>query len=86
VNRTTAPPAFSPFHPDDRRVSAVFVPPRARCAPGTTAAIAEIGLNRKGGPMNFRTLREENTTTSLVTSLAIVLTTLAAVIGPLFAA
>ena len=36
--------------------------------------------------MNFRTLREENTTTSLVTSLAIVLTTLAAVIGPLFAA
>lgn len=36
--------------------------------------------------MNFETIREENTTTSLVTSLAIVLTTLAAVIGPLFAA
>jgi hypothetical protein len=37
--------------------------------------------------MNFDTIRqEENSTASYITSLAIVLTTLAAVIGPLFAA
>jgi hypothetical protein len=36
--------------------------------------------------MNFDTIRQENSTTSLITSLAIVLTTLAAVIGPLLAA
>jgi len=36
--------------------------------------------------MNFDTIRQANSTMSLVTSLAIVLTTLVAVIGPLLAA
>lgn len=66
------------------------VPPRARCAPGASAVFAElVSEPEKGGPMHFDTIRQapqENTTISIVTSLAIVLTTLAAVIGPLFAA
>jgi hypothetical protein len=36
--------------------------------------------------MNFDTIRQENSTASFITSLAIILTTLAAAIGPLFAA
>lgn len=63
---------------------------RARHVGGHRGSIFQASLATetflKGGLMNFDTIRQDNTTTSLVTSLAIVLTTLAAVIAPLFIA